>query len=186
MLGTGTIVGFDNYADGISLRRLDSAHVFKDVLLFRNEDGVSDWTNDFHGSMLANNEDWITIGTYREPSSTFPSTGIFRDEIFQVALDGSGRVRPICHTRSSIDNKTDTTGYWAMPKPTISKDGRFIAFTSNWEKGGRYDLFIARIDPAPRLSMPQPAAAPGGSPQKMIRQRRVTQSGAPERPRTQN
>jgi len=95
-------------------------------------------------------------------------------------------VRPICHTRSSIDNKTDTTGYWAMPKPTISKDGRFIAFTSNWEKGGRYDLFIARIDPAPRLSMPQPAAAPGGSPQKMIRQRRVTQSGAPERPRTQN
>ena len=118
----------------------------------RSEEGVSDWTNDFHGSMLADNEDWITIGTYREPSSTLPSTGVFRDEIFQVALDGSGRVRRICHTRSSIDNKTDTTGYWAMPKPTISKDGRFIAFTSNWEKSGRYDVFIARIDPAPRLS----------------------------------
>ncbi len=81
-----------------------------------------------------------------------PSTGVFRDEIFQVALDGSARVRRICHTRSSIDNNSDTTGYWAMPKPTISKDGRFIAFTSNWEKSGRYDLFIAKIDPAPRLS----------------------------------
>jgi hypothetical protein len=35
-LGTGTIVGFDNYNNGISLRRLDSVHVFKDIFLFRN------------------------------------------------------------------------------------------------------------------------------------------------------
>ena len=173
-LGTGTIVGFDNYNNGISLRRLDSVHVFKDILLFRNEAGVSDWTNDFHGSMLADNEDWLTVGTYREPSSTLPSTGVFRDEIFQVALDGSGRLRRICHTRSSIDNKSDTTGYWAMPKPTISKDGRFIAFTSNWEKSGRYDLFIARLDPAPRLSMSAPTVVPAGSPSKTARPRRAT------------
>ena len=184
-LGTGIIVGFDNYENGISLRQLESTHVFKDILLFRNEGGVSDWTNDFHGSMLADNEDWITIGSYREPSSTLPSTGVFRDEIFQVALDGSHRVRRICHTRSSIDNHSDTTGYWAMPKPTISKDGRFIAFTSNWEKSGRYDLFIARIDPAPRLSV-KLAAAPAGSLQKMIRERRVTRSAPIRRPLTQN
>jgi hypothetical protein len=150
-LGTGIIAGFDNYNNGISLRRLESVHQFKDVFLFRSEEGVSDWTNDFHGSMLADNEDWITVGTYRE-SYTLPSTGVFRDEIFQAALDGSGRVRRICHTRSFVDNQTSTTGYWATPKPTISKDGRFIAFTSNWEKSGRYDLFIARIEPAPRLS----------------------------------
>ncbi|HVQ37507.1 MAG TPA: hypothetical protein VMS31_08240 [Pyrinomonadaceae bacterium] len=171
-LGTGTIVGFDNYENGISLRRIESAHVFKDIFLFRNEAGTSDWTNDFHGSMLADNEDWITIGSYREPSSNMPNTGVFRDEIFQVALDGSQRVRRICHTRSYVDNKSDSTNYWATPKPTVSKDGRFIAFTSNWENSGRYDLFIARIDPAPRLSL-KSAAGTVESPQNLSRQRRA-------------
>jgi hypothetical protein len=172
-LGTGTIIGFDNYDNGISVRRLESVHAFKDVFLFRNEAGSSDWTNDFHGSMLAENEDWITIGSYREPSSTLPSTGVLRDEIFQVALDGSHRIRRICHTRSYVDNKSDTTGYWATPKPTISKDGRFIAFTSNWENSGRYDLFIVRIVPAQRL-FEKPVVTAGSSAQKMIRPRRVT------------
>ena len=32
-----------------------------------------------------------------------------------------------------------------------SRDGRFIAFTSNWEKSGRYDLFIVKIDSATRI-----------------------------------
>ena len=102
--------------------------------------------------MLADNEDWITVGTFDDPSINLPRTGVFKDEILQVALDGSGRVRRICHTRSAIDQKTDTTGYWAMPKPTISRDGRFIAFTSNWEKSGRFDVFIARVTPAPILT----------------------------------
>jgi len=151
-MGTGTIIGFDNYANGISLRHLDSVHHFQDIFLFRTGGGVSDWTNDFHGSMLADNEDWITIGTYDDPSVLLPESGVFEDEIIQVATDGSQRFRRLLHTRSSIDNESNTTGYWAMPKPTISKDGRFIAYTSNWEKSGRYDLFIARIEPAPRLS----------------------------------
>jgi Domain of unknown function (DUF4214) len=64
------------------------------------------------------------------------------------------------HHRSWIDYKTNTTGYWAMPKPTISRNGRFIAYTSNWEQSGRYDLFIARIDPAPALSAPTPTPTP--------------------------
>jgi hypothetical protein len=178
-LGTGTILGFDNYTNGISRRRLASPHVFHNILLFRNEAGVSDWSNDFHGSMLADNEDWITIGTYNEPSSTLPDTRVFDDEIMQVAVDGSQRIRRLLHTRSAIDNRTDTTGYWAMPKPTISKDGRYIAFTSNWEKSGRYDLFIAQIDPAPRLSSNGPERA---TPAPVERPRRVTQTGLVTRP----
>lgn len=154
-MGTGFHAGFDNWACGISRRRLNNVHAPQTVFRFADEQGTLDWTMDFHATLLADNEDWITVGTYREPSSTLPSSGVFRDEIFQVALDGSGRVRRVCHTRSSIDNKTDTTGYWAMPKPTISRDGRFIAFTSNWEKSGRYDVFVVRVDPAPRL-LPSP------------------------------
>jgi hypothetical protein len=184
-MGTGTIIGFDNYANGISRRQLESVHVFQDIFLFRTEAGVSDWTNDFHGSMLADNEDWITIGTYDDPAIRLPDSGIFEDEILQVATDGSQRIRRICHTRSFIDNKSNTTGYWAMPKPTISKDGRFIAFTSNWENSGRYDLFIAMIDPAPRLSM-KTASALKASPQNMTRQRRVIQPAANRNSRKRN
>jgi hypothetical protein len=148
-LGTGFSAGWDNWASGINRRWLNRVHSPQLVFRFQDAKGVVDWTNDFHGSLLADNEDWITIGTYDDPAITLPETGIFEDEIMQVALDGSGRFRRICQTRSSIDNKTEATGYWAMPKPTISKDGRFIAFTSNWEKSGRFDVFIARITPAP-------------------------------------
>lgn len=157
-LGYNCIVGFDNDLDGITWRRLSSPHTLRRVFYFRTgpgpNGGVADWTQDFHGTMLADNEDWITIGTYDDPAINLPDSGIYEDEILQVSLDGSERIRRICHTRCAIDNHTNTTGYWAMPKPTISRDGRFIAFTSNWEKSGRYDLFIAKIDPAPRLTMP--------------------------------
>ena len=150
-LGTGFIVGFDNWASGINRRWLNDVHAPQLVFRYQDEKGNVDWTNDMHGTMLAENEDWITVGTYRQPDVNFPNTGVFTDLIFQVALDGSGRWRRICYTRCVITNKSDTAGYWAMPKPTISRNGRFIAFTSNWENSGRYDLYIARITPAPVL-----------------------------------
>ncbi len=159
-LGTQTIVGFDAWMNGITWRRLSSPHSPRRVFYFRTaigrEGGVSEWTHDFHGTMMADNEDWITIGTHRDPA-TQRGSGIYDDEILQISLDGSERIRRICHTRSVYDAKTETTGYWSAPKPTISRDGRFIAFTSNWGKSGRYDLFIAKIDPAPYLSKAGPA-----------------------------
>ncbi len=173
-LGTDCVVGFDAWLDGITWRRLSAPHTVRHVFFFRTaigrNGGVTDWTHDFHGTMLADNEDWITIGTHRDPPATQTGTGIYDDEILQVSLDGSERIRRICHTRCAIDNKTETTGYWATPKPTISRDGRFIAFTSNWEKSGRYDLFIVRIEPAPRLNQMQ--SAPSSNP-TVQRPRRV-------------
>jgi hypothetical protein len=172
-LGTGTIVGFDSFFGGVNWRKLDDIHHPRLAFQFKDAKGQLDWTQDFHGSMLADNEDWITIGTYDDPAITLPDTGVFEDEIMQVALDGSGRVRRLAHTRCVIDNQTNTTGYWATPKPSISKDGRFIAFTSNWEKSGRYDLFIIKVDPAPRLSTHQPPPAPQPSTRPLQRPRRV-------------
>jgi Tol biopolymer transport system component len=107
--------------------------------------------------MLADDESWETVGTYHDPAINLPNYHLFEDEIMQVATDGSQRIRRLCHTRSAIDNQTATTGYWATPKPTISRDGRYIAFTSNWEKSGRYDLFILKVEPAESLS---PKATP--------------------------
>ena len=171
-LGTGTIIGFDNYTAGISHRQLSNVHDYKQVLTFKSEAGITDWTNDFHGTMLANDEGWITIGTYDDPDSPMTETGLFDDEILQVSLDGSQRIRRICHTRSAIDNKSATTGYWAMPKPTISKDGRYIAFTSNWEKSGRYDLFIAKVALPPAIN-PNLNSTPTSTPRPAQRPRRV-------------
>jgi uncharacterized SAM-binding protein YcdF (DUF218 family) len=162
-LGTETIVGFDAWQDGITWRRLSAPHAPRRVFYFRTaigkDGGTADWTHDFHGTMLADNEDWLTIGTHRDPSSKFSGSGIYDDEILQVSLDGSERIRRICHTRSVVDEKSESTNYWAAPKPTISRDGRFIAFTSNWEKSARYDLFIVKIEPAPYLTK-LPATTP--------------------------
>ena len=174
-LGTQTIVGFDAWLDGITWRRLSASHTPRRVFYFRTavgkEGGAADWTHDFHGTMLADNEDWITIGTHRDPSATQRGSGIYDDEILQASLDGSERIRRICHTRSVVDDKSESTNYWAAPKPTISRDGRFIAFTSNWENSGRYDLFIVRIDPAPRLNQRQSAPSPSPTVQRPRRVR---------------
>lgn len=165
-LGRGIIVGADFYTAGIHLRPLDDIHHPRMQMRFVDAAGNTDWTQDFHGTMLADDESWITIGTYDDPSVTsLPDSGVYEDEIIQAALDDSGRFRRILHTRSQIDNQTSTSGYWAMPKPSISKDGRYIAYTSNWEKSGRYDLFIAKVTPPESVSTnPTPSPTPTTTP----------------------
>lgn len=166
-MGTEIMAGFDNYENGISNRHLSNALSHSLPFRFRTTAGESDWTKDFHGTMLANNEDWMTIGTYLDYDTVaggLPNYGLMTNEIAQVSLDGSHRVRRLAHTRSVIAADTaegraysgiaskPSNGYTANPKPTISKDGKFIAFTSNWGNSDRYDLFILKIDPAPVLT----------------------------------
>jgi hypothetical protein len=125
---------------------------------WKDSNGVQDASNDCHTSLAADNEDWVMEGCYDDPNYNTPGnpneTGAFEDEVIQISMDGSQRIRRLLHHRSYVTNTTATNGYWAMPKPTISRDGRFIAFTSNWEDSvGRYDLFIAKIEP-PNQSSP--------------------------------
>ena len=127
--------------------------------------GVQDQSNDCHTSLAADNEDWVMEGCYDDPAYNTPGyayeTGAFEDEIMQISMDGSQRIQRLLHHRSSIKNTTATNGYWAVPKPTITRDGRFIAFTSNWEDSiGRYDLFIAKIDPPSATPSPTPTGSP--------------------------
>ena len=173
-VGTGMTVGRGAFSGGMNLRSLSDVH--RSTILFDNKDakGALDWTNDQHTSLYADDESWVMLGLYDDPAETGTETGAFENEVMQVATDGSQRIRRLFHHRSHIDNHTDTTGYWAVPKPTISRDGRFIAFTSNWGNSGRYDLFIARIDPAPRLT--SLAHTPSTGPSNLVRQRRVTQT----------
>jgi hypothetical protein len=158
--GTGSNVGRDPWSGGVSMRKLSAPHTHTALFDMKDDRGVTDWSNDQHMTLYADNEDWVLLGTYDDPGETAGETGAFEDELMQVATDGSGRVRRLLHTRTKYDNQTETSGYWASPKPTISRDGRYVAYTSNWEGSGRYDLFVARIDPAPRLTQPEPTPTP--------------------------
>jgi len=164
-VGTGTTVGHGNWSGGFNVRPLGNVH--SSAILFDNKDanGVKDWTNDQHTSLYADDESWAMLGLFDDPGvQGLPETGAFENEVVQIAMDGSQRIRRLFHHRSHIDNLSDTTGYWAVPKPTISRDGRFIAFTSNWGKNGRYDLFIAKIDPSGSVPAATPAPTPGPTP----------------------
>ena len=163
-VGTGVLTGKGNFSGGFNLRPLGNVH--SSAILFDNRDskGLLDWTNDQHTSLYADDESWVMLGLYDDPAETGTETGAFENEVMQIAMDGSQRIRRLFHHRSHIDNFSETTGYWAMPKPTISKDGRFIAFTSNWGKSGRYDLFITRIDPPGSAPTPSPTPTPVPTP----------------------
>lgn len=57
------------------------------------------------------------------------STGMnFDNEIFQIYLDG--RVNRLTHHRSSV------CGYWVQPRATVSQDGDFIVFDSDFFRDG--------------------------------------------------
>jgi hypothetical protein len=92
-------------------------------------------TQQDHFSMLADNERWALCSRYS--ISGGPVLNPFDNEIVQVATDGSDRVRRIAHHRSLVSIYED------QPKASISRDGRHVAFTSNWgQLGGRRDVYI--------------------------------------------
>ena len=105
-------------------------------------------TQQEHISMLADNERWALVSRF---STTDPpgGNGLFDDEIIQVATDGSNRVRRLAHHRSIMEFPGEDN----TPRANISRDGRFVAFTSNWgvalANGGRRDVYIVSIPPAP-------------------------------------
>ncbi|HEX8424165.1 MAG TPA: hypothetical protein VF634_12165, partial [Pyrinomonadaceae bacterium] len=145
-VGTGTAVGNGNFLVGISARHLSTPHSFKKIL---DLDGQRNYGG-FHISMLADNEDWALVSFYTEHIN-----GVMQSEVVQVAMDGSGRVRRLFHHRSVFDSYYDT------PRANISRDGRYVAFSSNWGvKGGRHDMFIARIPAAPAAGDPVPTPTP--------------------------
>jgi hypothetical protein len=99
-------------------------------------------TQSDHFSMQADNEGWALSSRYS--ISGGPVLNPFDNEIVQIATDGSDRVRRIAHHRSLVSVYED------QPKASMSRDGRYVAFTSNWgQVGGRRDVYIiVNIPPA--------------------------------------
>lgn len=91
-----------------------------------------------HFSMQGANDLWALASRYKSDGSGV--TKAFDNEIMQVATDGSGRVRRIAHHRSVFNE------YYDSPFASISRDGKFVNFSSNWgNASGRHDGFIVCI-----------------------------------------
>jgi len=132
--GNRIIVGADNWRNQLTYRTLADPHSPSTLISYED-----DWTQAYHVSMLANNEKWVLISGYSVTTGT--PDGPFHDELYQVATDGSGRVRRVAHHFSIYGGD-----YYALPRADISRDGHFVAFTSNWGvEGGRKDVFVLKI-----------------------------------------
>ena len=86
------------------------------------------------------------------------------DEILAMQTDvgdGSSEVWRLAQHRSDVHNDTDpqATSFWYTPRPNVSPDGRWVLFTSNWEKTlgtdpsgvagekARQDVFLLQLRP---------------------------------------
>lgn len=142
--GAGSLVGYDNWLNRVTYRRASSAHQLYSALDLGN-----DWSIGFHLSMLEDDDAWALMSTY--VGNSLPSSGLFKNELLLVATDGSKRVRRIAHTHSVYRE------YWDTPRATISRDGRFAVFTSNWGTTARRDVFIVWISGSSSAPPPPPS-----------------------------
>ena len=98
------------------------------------------YTQDDHIAMPSGSDAWMVGSRYSRTAG--PVLQAFDNEIVQIATDGSNRVRRIAHHRSVVVNNN----YAAQPKASVSRDGNFVTFTSNWgNPNGRRDLYLARV-----------------------------------------
>lgn len=131
-LGRGFIVGYENWKNRVLSRNLSEPHKFKTAFDMEN-----DWTQDVHVSMLADNDRWVLYSLYTQDECETP--GLFHNEIVRMSTNGDQVIR-LAHHQSCVSE------YWESPRANISRDGRFVAFTSNWGNPDRRDVFILRTD----------------------------------------
>lgn len=129
--GFGFVIGADNWNNRVTRRELSSPHDAQTILSFG-----SDWSFDYHVSLRARDEDWALLSLYAAGERT---SGLFHEEILQVATDGSGAVRRLAH------HQTVYADYWTSPRANLSADGCFVTFTSTWGDSGRTDVFLASL-----------------------------------------
>ena len=100
--------------------------------------------------------------TYRYGSNT-AEWRAWDDEILAIQTDvgeqGAEVVR-LAHHRSDVrsDNSPQSVSFWYLPRANVSRDGRWVLFTSNWEKSlgtdpkgaagerARQDVFLLELN----------------------------------------
>jgi hypothetical protein len=158
--GVNCVVGGDQWRGAFTERIMSDPHKVTMAWQYAK----TGWIN-WHVSRRADNDAWALVSTY---GGTLTAAGTAQDgpfvrEIFQLGVKEpfTGQFRRLLHTRANWD--IPTRNYWATPRATISRDGRFICDTSN-NNGpsdtSRTDVFIAKIEPAPTTGETQPPEPP--------------------------
>jgi hypothetical protein len=130
--GDGTLIGHDRWGKTCTTRRsLSDPHAVEFVLELT---GVK---QAYHVSMLADDESTALLSFY----GTSTASGRFHGEIIQIPLTDSAQPCRLAHHHSVKQDRD----YWDEPHANISRDGRFVAFTSNWGSSTREDVFIVRV-----------------------------------------
>ncbi|MFL6228069.1 MAG: hypothetical protein ACJ741_04760, partial [Pyrinomonadaceae bacterium] len=149
-VGTGVILGGAHNIDAYTWRALGDPHRYAVTLSFGSNVLARDarmpgknWGSPAHISLLADNETFALYEFY----ACDPTTP-FCDELALIENKPHPRVRRLLHHHSVYRQYEDS------PRATVSRDGRFVAFTSNWGGTSRRDLFIARISGEPATVMP--------------------------------
>ena len=157
--GSGTAMGNDNWNNRFLGRRCANADSFYVV-----HDWQSDWSQDYHVSGLSDRENWVLLSTY--VGGSLSSSGYFKNEIFLVSTDGKDSVLRIAHHQSDYvaDNNANGGGnaYWSSPKGSISKNGKWVTFTSNWGSITRKDVFVAKVPWPNATAVPQASTEVSG------------------------
>jgi hypothetical protein len=133
--GQGIVIGSDHWNNSLNTRQLANPHQVTTVISWGN-----DWSQSNHVSLLGDGDGWLLVSMF--VANSLPSTGLFKNELYLVATDGSQRVRRLAHHHSVWRD------YWDTPRADLSRDGQFAIFTSNWGAGSRRDVFIVKIPPA--------------------------------------
>lgn len=174
-LGTGTLFGRGAFSGAENIRNLSDVSVKTNLFDWKiPPTNAIDWSEDCHSNLYADDESWALLGCYDE--SDVGESGALQGEILQISTSNPNAIRRLAHHYSLVLNQNlGTNGYWAIPKPTISRDGRFVVFTSNWGNMGRTDAFIVVVSvvtspsptPTPTATptpLPSPSVTPSPSP----------------------
>lgn len=119
----------------------------------------------------------VISGTFRAPASD-TAWRAWDDEIVAVQTDAAPGADAVvwrfAHHRSDVRNDQDPSAisFWYEPRPNVSPDGRWVMFTSNWEKTlgtdptadgsirSRQDVFVVELAAASDLPSEPPPPPP--------------------------
>jgi len=130
--GYGVLVCEANYDNSMLWRSISAP--LTTVRLIR--DGTYTWLPASHISMRKTGDDWALISSYGSVENKQ-----FNNELWFLKTDEENS-----EVRRFIKHYSNT-GYGQLPKANVSMDGKFVAFTSNYNpaSNSRYDLFIAQV-----------------------------------------
>lgn len=158
-LGYNQIVGASGFTHPLDMivRPLGDlgkiTHLIPDL---KELNGARFWYDQHYSWNNANADDTapVCLSTYNSSNPKAPRTpplanSAWENEIVCVSTNGTGKVWRFAHTYSTAKN-----GFWSTPRGNVSQDGRFFAFTSDWEdqlgqgpRGGfRTDVFVVALE----------------------------------------